>query len=576
MTLETKTLAQTISGTRDSGGTRISSAGNMVGVDFVSSTMTASTGSKTFTVGTDRDWSVGHTVKITPRDNTANISMVGTVTSYSSGILTVLVSSTGTDTTTSKTNWRIGHTGPRIDHSIDHQFATGNPRRGLLVESSSRTNSILNGDAIGSTNGVVGSGGALPTGWSIGLSAGCTFTVIGSGVEKGIPYCDIRISATDPTGTSSPRIALVSTTAVNAAPGDTWVGSLYAKIVGGSLSNITTSSLTVVELSSSGTFLDNSGGAVSFTLPTELTRYQKSKFFVNEGSQRVTLWFSVTPTNFDAPIDVTFRIGAVQLEKARTAERTGTLHSGTSGTAVLDAGASSIDGFYSGLSLLITSGTGVGQRKTISSYVGSTKTATISGSFSPVPDATSTYSVFMNDSLTESSSYIPTREVSETRNPDLFNLAEFSSLFSTSAEATIFMKIITPSGRDTIYRENLYFMSLFQDAQNYVGMGRLPSNLASFLRMRKTDIDQTYTQSTSIPNSTENSICLSYSSSSCDLLVNGTFTSDGTIPDGIPSPSTFRLGRLSDSPLYGGFCGWIKKIRVLKKKLTESEMRDIE
>lgn len=576
MTLETKTLSQTISGTRDSGGTRISSSGNMVGVDFASSTMTASTGSKSFTVGTDRDWSIGHTVKITPRDNTANISMVGTVTSYSSGILTVLVTSVGSDTTTSKTNWRIGHTGPRMDHSVDHQFATGNPRRGLLVESSSRTNSILNGDAIGSTNGVVGSGGSLPTGWSISLSAGCTFTVVGSGVEKGIPYCDIRISATDPTGTTSPRIALVSTTAVNAAPGDTWVGSIYTKIVGGSLSNITTSSLTVVELSSAGNFLDNSGGGVSFTLPTELTRYQKSKFFINEGSQRVTLWFSVTPTNFDAPIDVTFRIGAVQLEKARVAERTGTLQSGSSNTVVLDAGASSVDSYYSGLSLLITSGTGVGQRKSISSYVGSTKTATVSGTFSPAPDATSTFSIFMNDTLTEASSYIPTREVPETRSPDLFDLSEFSTLFSTSGEATVFMKLITPSGRDTIYRENLYFLSLVQDSQNYVGIGRLPSNLASFLRMRKTDIDQTYTQSTAISNSTENSVCLSYSSSSCDLLVNGTFTSDTSIPDGIPSPIVFKIGRLNDSPLYGGFCGWVKKIRVLKRKLTESEMRDLE
>jgi len=72
---------------------------------------------------------------------------------------------------------------------------------------------------------------------------------------------------------------------------------------------------------------------------------------------------------------------------------TGTAQSGTASTIVLASGESAIDNYYAGLPITITGGTGSGQTKIIAAYVGSTKTATIQGTFGTPPDNTSTYSI---------------------------------------------------------------------------------------------------------------------------------------------------------------------------------------
>ncbi len=69
--------------------------------------------------------------------------------------------------------------------------------------------------------------------------------------------------------------------------------------------------------------------------------------------------------------------------------------SGTSTTIVFDdAVMSSVDGFYVGQIVMITGGTGLGLAKRITGYVGSTKTATIVGTWPITPDATSDIQVF--------------------------------------------------------------------------------------------------------------------------------------------------------------------------------------
>jgi len=64
-----------------------------------------------------------------------------------------------------------------------------------------------------------------------------------------------------------------------------------------------------------------------------------------------------------------------------------------SSVLVLDNGASSVDNYYSGDTLFITSGLGVGQIRTISSYVGSTRTLTLSSGFNIAPNTSSTYTL---------------------------------------------------------------------------------------------------------------------------------------------------------------------------------------
>ena len=76
------------------------------------------------------------------------------------------------------------------------------------------------------------------------------------------------------------------------------------------------------------------------------------------------------------------------------AYRANTLSSVTnSSVVVLDTSASSVDDLYTGSALYISSGLGSGQSANITSYVGSTKTATVAPSFSITPNTLSTFHI---------------------------------------------------------------------------------------------------------------------------------------------------------------------------------------
>lgn len=65
----------------------------------------------------------------------------------------------------------------------------------------------------------------------------------------------------------------------------------------------------------------------------------------------------------------------------------------TSTSAVLATGASSVNDFYNGLYIRIDSGTGAGQIRQITDYVGATRTGTVKPAWAVTPDATSVYFV---------------------------------------------------------------------------------------------------------------------------------------------------------------------------------------
>lgn len=66
---------------------------------------------------------------------------------------------------------------------------------------------------------------------------------------------------------------------------------------------------------------------------------------------------------------------------------------GAATTITLDAAASAVDDFYNGCLIKIVAGTGVGQRRWITDYVGSTKVATIDTAWATNPDNTSKFVV---------------------------------------------------------------------------------------------------------------------------------------------------------------------------------------
>lgn len=71
----------------------------------------------------------------------------------------------------------------------------------------------------------------------------------------------------------------------------------------------------------------------------------------------------------------------------------GTLQSGGTTTVRLATGASSSDDVYNGMTLRSTGGTGSGQERVITDYVGATRDATVASAFSPALDGTTTYDV---------------------------------------------------------------------------------------------------------------------------------------------------------------------------------------
>lgn len=71
--------------------------------------------------------------------------------------------------------------------------------------------------------------------------------------------------------------------------------------------------------------------------------------------------------------------------------RSGTAQAGAASTITLDAGASATDSLYKGAVVVVTGGTGAGQHRIITGYVGSTKVATVGEAWETAPDNTSTF-----------------------------------------------------------------------------------------------------------------------------------------------------------------------------------------
>lgn len=76
-----------------------------------------------------------------------------------------------------------------------------------------------------------------------------------------------------------------------------------------------------------------------------------------------------------------------------TVVQSGTAQTGASTSITLSSGASATDSLYVGELVYIHSGTGAGQVRIISAYVGSTKVATVAQAWATNPDATSVYAV---------------------------------------------------------------------------------------------------------------------------------------------------------------------------------------
>lgn len=81
--------------------------------------------------------------------------------------------------------------------------------------------------------------------------------------------------------------------------------------------------------------------------------------------------------------------------------RSATAQAGGATSITLDSSADPRDDYYNGARIYIYSGTGIGQIRTISDYVGSTKVATVSSAWGSAPDSTSVFSTLIHEDFPE-------------------------------------------------------------------------------------------------------------------------------------------------------------------------------
>jgi hypothetical protein len=192
---------------------------------------------------------------------------------------------------------------PRLDYNPSTLAA-----QGLLIEES-RTNSIRNNTMVGA---VAGTPGTLPTNWTGGTTVdGLAREVVGTGTENGINYIDVRYSGTSGTAGNSTLITFDANNFIVAANGQTWTGSIYARLVSGSLTNVTLLTLNVRYNDAAGASLTSQNTA--FTPTSSFARVTNTFTAANASTAFVNAGLVANFTDSSA-VDITLRIGLPQLE----------------------------------------------------------------------------------------------------------------------------------------------------------------------------------------------------------------------------------------------------------------------
>jgi len=180
--------------------------------------------------------------------------------------------------------------------------------QGLLIEEA-RTNSIRNNTMVGA---VAGTPGTLPTNWTSQLS-GLTQTIVGTGTSNGIAYVDIRLNGT--TSNTFFNINVEGQTNIAATNAQTWTGSVWLSVVGGSTTNITSLAWSLNQYSSVPAYLSTLSGTnrVS-TISSTLTRITDT-YTTNNASIAFVQPVLAMLCGLGVAIDITLRIGLPQLEQ---------------------------------------------------------------------------------------------------------------------------------------------------------------------------------------------------------------------------------------------------------------------
>lgn len=198
----------------------------------------------------------------------------------------------------------------------DYDLTTGS-LRGALVEPA-RENTLTNGIGQGGTAGVIGAGGAFPTGWgiqAIGNAGTLNFEIIGTTVDSGIDCVDVRFFGT-PTGSGYFDIKLGNILETPALTGQRWVASLFINRVGGTTANTGLIYIAINEFTSGGAFVTNGATLISAeNATTALARKSFSRILTGGATTAFASPF-VTINYASGAVDITFRFGWIGFERA--------------------------------------------------------------------------------------------------------------------------------------------------------------------------------------------------------------------------------------------------------------------
>ena len=190
-----------------------------------------------------------------------------------------------------------------------YDFSTSVPGRfsGILYEPASTneyTNSAMTGASV-ETN-------TLPTSWAVNTPAGLTTTLVGRGRIGAFEYSDITIAGT--TSGTNYELRFGSQTLTSAASGTLCVNSIWAAIIDGNTTNISSALLRVRENNGSGGFLTSSD--VSMALTSVPTRFQIGRTFNNASTAFAAGLLRLTFSS-GVQVNITLRLFGNMLEKGR-------------------------------------------------------------------------------------------------------------------------------------------------------------------------------------------------------------------------------------------------------------------
>jgi len=176
-------------------------------------------------------------------------------------------------------------------------------------------NAIRNNTGVGA---VAGTPGTLPTNWSTFTPlTGLTREIVGTGIENGINYIDIRLSGT-PSGAGLYLINFEANNQTSALNGQIWSGSSYFKLQSGTLAGV--SSLVLRTSALDAALAEVSTSSQSFTPTSSALNTQRIIATLTNASASVLYEIVYLRLSLSgAAIDITLRIGLPQLEIGNTA-----------------------------------------------------------------------------------------------------------------------------------------------------------------------------------------------------------------------------------------------------------------